>query len=163
VYIYEVCTVALESTYEYYRITTDYPLCSLWRYFNRLFALVTIRSDLSGITRTDFPMCTTLSSDTTTNYPLYSPCPYSNRLSAALPCLSILQLTIRSTDYPLCSLWRYSNRLSAVSFLVWQYYNRVSTLLCLSILVQPTIRSALSVDTTIDYPLCSTLLCLSIL
>jgi hypothetical protein len=36
VYIYEVCTVALESTYEYYRITTDYPLCSLWRYFNRL-------------------------------------------------------------------------------------------------------------------------------
>jgi hypothetical protein len=99
-------------------------------------------------------MCTTLSSDTTTNYSLYPACRYCNRLCAALPYLSILQLTICSNDYPLCSLWRYSNRPSAVLFSVWRYYNRESAQLCLPIL-QPTIRSALSGHTPTDYPLYS--------
>jgi hypothetical protein len=81
----------------------------------------------------------------TTDYPLY-------RLSALLS-LAVLQPTILSTDYPLCCLWRYSNQLCCVLYSIQRYYNREFGLLCLPILVQPTIRSALSVDATIDYPL----------
>jgi hypothetical protein len=54
-----------------------------------------------------------------------------------------------STDYPfsrlsdLLSLAIYSNILSTVLYSIWRYY------------VQPTIRSALSVDIATDYSLCS--------
>jgi hypothetical protein len=152
-------------------ITTDYPICSLWRTLTdypiyRLCALLSLA--LLQPTMMCALLCSTLSSDATTNSPLSFAWRYSNRLSAALLCLSILQLTICSTDYPLCSLWRYSNRLSTVHFSVWRYHNRVSALLCLSILVQPTIhallcllilqstiRSTLPVDITTGYPLYS--------
>jgi hypothetical protein len=66
-----------------------------------------------------------------------------SRLSAML-CLSIT-----TTDYPLSRLSAllclaiYYNRLSCVLYSVWRSY------------VQPTISSALPVDITIDYPLCS--------
>jgi hypothetical protein len=67
----------------------------------------------------------------------------SKRLSAALLCLSILQLAIRPafsgvtpSYYPLCLLWRYSNRLSNL----------------------PTIRSTVSCITPTDYAVCSALL-----
>jgi hypothetical protein len=99
-------------------------------------------------------------------------CRYSNRLSAALLCLSILQLTIFSAlsggtliDDPLCSLWRYSNRLSHVHCSVWRCYNQLSSVLCLPIF-QPTIRrSTLPVDITTDYLLyrLSSLLSLAVL
>jgi hypothetical protein len=115
-------------------------------------------------------MCTTMSGDTTTTYPLYSACRYSNRLSAVLPCLSILQLTFCSTDYPLCSLWRYSSRPYMLCSsrsgdttteyplnFACRYYNRLSAVFCLLIL-QSTIRSILPVDFTTDYALCSLLL-----
>jgi hypothetical protein len=86
-------------------ITTDDPFYSLWRYFNQLSALPTIRSALSGVTTTDYHMCTSSSGDTTTNYRLYSACRYCNRPSPALHCLSKLQLTICSTNYPLYYFW----------------------------------------------------------
>jgi hypothetical protein len=54
--------------------STDYPLCSLWRYSNRLSILSTIRFALSGVTVTDFGECSTLSSDTRSDYPLYFTC-----------------------------------------------------------------------------------------
>jgi hypothetical protein len=99
-------------------MATDFPFCSLWQYSNQLSALPTIRSALSGVTITDYHMCTSPSGDTTTNYRLYSTCRYYNRPSVALHCLSILQLTICSNDYPLFCFWRYFNRLSAVLFSV---------------------------------------------
>jgi hypothetical protein len=44
-----------------------------------------------------------------------------------------------------------------VHFSVWRYCNRLFGLLCLSTLVQPTMRSALSVDTTVQSTTRSTL------
>jgi hypothetical protein len=49
--------------------STDYRLCSVWRY-----------------TATDYPMCSTLSVDSTNDYPIY-------RLSALI-CIAILQTTL---------------------------------------------------------------------
>jgi hypothetical protein len=146
----------------------SFALYSTWRDSNRLCALLCL-SVLQLTNRSGF------SNDTPTDVPLY-------RLPALL-CLSILsalQLTIRlPTNYSLWSLWRYSNRLSTVHFSVWRYCNRGIGPLCLSTLVQPTIRSALSVDTTVqsttrsilhvdiitDYPLyqLSTMLSLALL
>jgi hypothetical protein len=54
---------------------------------------------------------------------------------------------IRSTDYPLCSGWRYTTpEYPMCSTLPERYCNRLSAVICLSIL-QPTIRSALSGNT----------------
>jgi hypothetical protein len=120
----------------------DYPLYYTCRYHNRLTALPTIRSTLYGdvlqlticcallcvaslqLSITDYPTCSTLSVDSTTDYPIY-------RLSAliclpilqptilcALLCLLILQPTIQSADFALCSVYRYYNRLSYVLYSV---------------------------------------------
>jgi hypothetical protein len=129
--------------------STDYPLCSLWRYSNQLSNLPTICSAISGVTPTNCDVWFTLSSDTTTNSPLCFVCRYSNRLSTVLLCLSILQLTIRSTlsgatDYPVVQL-------SALLSLASTKYDECYTLLCLAI-PQPTLRSALPVDIPTDYP-----------
>jgi hypothetical protein len=105
---------------------------------------------LSGVTPTKCLVCTTLSSDTTTNCLLCSACRYYSRLSAALLCLSILQLTIHSTDYPLCSLWHYSTDYPITP----TDYAMCSTLLCIAIL-QTTILCTLPADITTDHPLCS--------
>jgi hypothetical protein len=76
--------------------TIDYPLCSSCLYYNRLSALPTIRSALSGDVLQPTIQCALLSFDSTSDYPIYR--------------LSILQPTIRSalssdtaTDCPLCS------------------------------------------------------------
>jgi hypothetical protein len=117
---------------------------------------------LSGVTPTDFLVCTALPGDTTTNCLLYSACRYYDRLSAALPYLSKLQLPSCSTDYPLCSLLRYSSRLSAILFSFWRYYNQASAPLYLSIL-QPTIRSTLSVDALLSLALLESTICCDLL
>jgi hypothetical protein len=158
--------------------TLDYPLCSIWRYYIRLSAVLhsawryykrlsnlpNIRSDLYGDLQTticydllsrdtvaDYAMCSTLSVDSTSDYPIY-------RLSALI-CIGILQTIIccallcstllysilsrdTTTDYLRCStlygdvtsdypiyrlsalicLTIYLNRPSAVVYSVWQYY-----------------------------------------
>jgi hypothetical protein len=116
--------------------TTDYPLCSGCQYYNRLSTLLwllilqlALRSTLPVDITTAYLLCSlwryykrlcyavhsTLSSDTTTDSPLCFACRNTNRLSAALLYLSILQLTIHCTDYTFFSLWCYSNRLSNLS------------------------------------------------
>jgi hypothetical protein len=160
--------------------TTDSPLCFACRYSNRLSAALlclsipqlTIRSALSGDTPTDYPLyqrdsLLSLASlqPTIICALLYLAIPYYNQLSSVL-CLPIFRPTIRRSTLPVDITTDYLlYRLSAVLSLailqptvccalsVWRYNNREYGLLCLSILVQPTIRSALSVDTTIDYPL----------
>jgi hypothetical protein len=123
-------------------ITSDNPLCSLWRYSNQLFNILTIRSAISCVTPTEYAVCSTLPTDTTTDSPLCNGYRYSNRLSAALLCLSILQLTIRSTlsgatstDYPiyrlsLCCLLRCSNQLCCVLYSTLSSYPTTDSPLC---------------------------------
>jgi hypothetical protein len=94
-----------------------------------------------GNTSLDYPMRSTLSVDSTTDYPIYRIsvlicmailqtiifCAVlclailQQTLCAALLCLAIIQLAIPfalpidiTTDYPLCSVSRYYNRLSAL-------------------------------------------------
>jgi hypothetical protein len=110
--------------------STDYPLCYLLRYFNRLPCV----------------LCSTLSSDTITDSPLCFACRYSNRLSVALPCLSILHLTIRSTVFPLCSLWLYFNRLYTLTTIR-------SILSGVTLTDYAVWCTTLSGDTPTDYPL----------
>jgi hypothetical protein len=110
---------------------TEYVLYFAYRYYNCLFALISLMILQLTFRSTDYPLCCV--------------CRYYNRLSALL-CQSILQPTIHSTDYPLYSLWLYFNRPSAVIFSACPYYNRLSYIL----------YSALSTSiTTTDYPLCS--------
>jgi hypothetical protein len=105
---YPLCLLILQPTFRFafsVVTTTDSPLYSACRYYNRISA------DLSGGTPSDFAVCSTLSSDTTTVSPFCFACRFSKQLSAALLGLSILQLTVRSalsgvtrTHYPVCSL-----------------------------------------------------------
>jgi hypothetical protein len=95
----------------------------------------TIRSALCRDTATDYPFCSTLSVDYTSDYPIYR--------------LSMLHGTIRSTlasdtvtDYPLCSTL-------SVDYTSDYPIYRLSML-------YPTIRSALCRDTATDHPLCFT-------
>jgi hypothetical protein len=95
---------------DYFR-STDYLLCFLCCYSNRISALFAV-----------------LSIDTrSTNYSLFSLSHYSNRLFAppiiVLLFLALLRLTIRSNDYSLCPFCRYSNRLSYVHYSVRRYSN----------------------------------------
>jgi hypothetical protein len=87
-------------------ITTDYPLCSTCRYYNRLSALLYL-SILQLTTRsTDFPRCSVWR-HTTTDYPNYRlpalicMAILQTTICCALLYLAMLQGTIHSTDYPL--------------------------------------------------------------
>jgi hypothetical protein len=116
-----LCLAMLQATIQF----TDYALiyeailqtilcCALLclAILQLLSTLPTIRSDLHGDTTNDSLLCSTLSRNTTTDYPIY-------RLSAVI-CIAILQMTfcypllylaiysrlsnlptIQSTDYPL--------------------------------------------------------------
>jgi hypothetical protein len=109
---------------------------------------------LHGDTTNDSLLCSTLSRDTTTDYPIY-------RLSALI-CMAILQTTLCSallclailctTEYLQClyNVWCQYNRLPALCY-TCLYYNRLSALLCLAsclLILQPTIRSDMYSDTT---------------
>jgi hypothetical protein len=102
-----------------------------------------IRSGLSGDPPAEYPMCSTLDGDTTTDYPL---------------CLSILQPTFRfafsvvtTTDSPLYSTCRYYNRLSALISPAVLQATMLCALLCLAKL-QPSLCSALPVDFPTNCP-----------
>jgi hypothetical protein len=90
--------------------STDFPVCPVWRY-----------------TTPDYPMCSTLSVDSTADHPIY-------RLSALI-CIAILQMTI------CCALLCPAILQPTIC----------GALLCLASL-QLITRSALRVDIVTDYP-----------
>jgi hypothetical protein len=127
--------------------TLDYPLFYAFRYYNRLSNLPTVHSDQYGDTTNENLLCSTLSRNTITDYPIYrlSTVIYMVMLQPTICggqlCIAILQPTIQITDYPLQSVWRYYKRLSAALYCVSRYCNRLNTM---------------SGVTTTGYSLCST-------